>query len=252
MSYLTDYEEIDGGYVAFGGNPKGGKITGKDAKSLLEAIEKRLQKLVSQLELLKEIISQEDVNQKFLRSLPSEWNMHVVVGKNKPDLDSISMDDLYNNLKEGSSILMGMRWLPLIKQRWNVTISIRGATLQENVEHQEHKTTGTGRAQEGMCLLKLLTPQLWCLVMDLESLNKLTDSQIMDNCKKGLEYNAAPPTHTGLFMPPKPNLSYIGLEEFTSEPSVETLNAKTSEDVPKVVKKDNGAPIIENWKSDDE
>ncbi|GJR88526.1 putative ribonuclease H-like domain-containing protein [Tanacetum coccineum] len=29
MSYLTNYEEIDGGYVTFGGNPKGGKITGK-------------------------------------------------------------------------------------------------------------------------------------------------------------------------------------------------------------------------------
>ncbi|GJU17256.1 putative ribonuclease H-like domain-containing protein [Tanacetum coccineum] len=29
ISYLTNYEEIDGGYVAFGGNPKGGKITGK-------------------------------------------------------------------------------------------------------------------------------------------------------------------------------------------------------------------------------
>nr|GEZ29730.1 hypothetical protein [Tanacetum cinerariifolium] len=29
MSFLTDYEEIDRGYVAFGGNPKGGKITGK-------------------------------------------------------------------------------------------------------------------------------------------------------------------------------------------------------------------------------
>ncbi|GJY40343.1 putative ribonuclease H-like domain-containing protein [Tanacetum coccineum] len=29
MSYLTNYEKIDGGYVAFGGNPKGGKITGK-------------------------------------------------------------------------------------------------------------------------------------------------------------------------------------------------------------------------------
>nr|GFB23936.1 hypothetical protein [Tanacetum cinerariifolium] len=42
------------------------------------------------------------------------------------------------------------------------------------------------------------------------------------------------------------------LEEFTSEPAVETLNAKTSEDVPKVVKNDNGAPIIEDWKSDDE
>ncbi|GJV93777.1 ribonuclease H-like domain-containing protein [Tanacetum coccineum] len=30
MSYLTDFEEIDEGYVAFGGNPKGGKITGRD------------------------------------------------------------------------------------------------------------------------------------------------------------------------------------------------------------------------------
>ncbi|GJY32113.1 hypothetical protein Tco_0415608 [Tanacetum coccineum] len=31
-SYLTDYEEIDGGFVAFGGNSKGGKFTGKDFK----------------------------------------------------------------------------------------------------------------------------------------------------------------------------------------------------------------------------
>nr|GFA26191.1 putative ribonuclease H-like domain-containing protein [Tanacetum cinerariifolium] len=29
MSYLFDFEELNGGYVAFGGNPKGGKITGK-------------------------------------------------------------------------------------------------------------------------------------------------------------------------------------------------------------------------------
>ncbi|GJV44982.1 hypothetical protein Tco_1429518 [Tanacetum coccineum] len=28
-SYLSDYEEIDGGFVAFGGDPKEGKITGK-------------------------------------------------------------------------------------------------------------------------------------------------------------------------------------------------------------------------------
>ncbi|GKF45893.1 hypothetical protein Tco_0135695, partial [Tanacetum coccineum] len=30
ISYLTDYEEINGGFVAFRGNSKGGKITGKD------------------------------------------------------------------------------------------------------------------------------------------------------------------------------------------------------------------------------
>ncbi|GKF60062.1 hypothetical protein Tco_0176848, partial [Tanacetum coccineum] len=29
MSYLTDFEEIDGGYVAFGGNPKRREITSR-------------------------------------------------------------------------------------------------------------------------------------------------------------------------------------------------------------------------------
>nr|GFC15749.1 ribonuclease H-like domain-containing protein [Tanacetum cinerariifolium] len=29
MSYMFDFEELNGGYVAFGENPKGGKISGK-------------------------------------------------------------------------------------------------------------------------------------------------------------------------------------------------------------------------------
>ncbi|GJW26750.1 putative ribonuclease H-like domain-containing protein [Tanacetum coccineum] len=37
-SYLTDYEEIDGGFVAFGGNSKGGKITRKGLPSKLFGI----------------------------------------------------------------------------------------------------------------------------------------------------------------------------------------------------------------------
>ncbi|GKF17775.1 hypothetical protein Tco_0062693, partial [Tanacetum coccineum] len=42
MSYLTDYKEIDGGYVTFGGNPKGGKIIrkGKANKSVRLMMEK--------------------------------------------------------------------------------------------------------------------------------------------------------------------------------------------------------------------
>ncbi|GKF06955.1 hypothetical protein Tco_0037623, partial [Tanacetum coccineum] len=46
-----------------------------------------------------EKLSQENVNQKLLRSLSPEWNTHVVVWRNKADLDTLSMDDLYNNLK---------------------------------------------------------------------------------------------------------------------------------------------------------
>ncbi|GJS09110.1 putative ribonuclease H-like domain-containing protein [Tanacetum coccineum] len=34
-SYLSDYEEIDGGFVAFGGDPKRGRITGKDTKCVV-------------------------------------------------------------------------------------------------------------------------------------------------------------------------------------------------------------------------
>ncbi|GJR06467.1 hypothetical protein Tco_0529451, partial [Tanacetum coccineum] len=31
--------------------------------------------------------------------MPSEWNTHVVVWRNKPDLDTMNFDDLYNNFK---------------------------------------------------------------------------------------------------------------------------------------------------------
>nr|GEV07933.1 retrovirus-related Pol polyprotein from transposon TNT 1-94 [Tanacetum cinerariifolium] len=65
----------------------------------LNSIFNRLQKIVSQLAVLGEIFSQEDLNLKFLRVLPSEWNTHVVVWRNKSDLDKISIDDLYNNFK---------------------------------------------------------------------------------------------------------------------------------------------------------
>ncbi|GKF19117.1 ribonuclease H-like domain-containing protein, partial [Tanacetum coccineum] len=65
----------------------------KNAKSLMEAIEK------SQLEIHGETISQEDVNLKLLRSLPSEWKTHTLIWRNKPDLETLRMNDLYNNLK---------------------------------------------------------------------------------------------------------------------------------------------------------
>ncbi|GKC61531.1 hypothetical protein Tco_1089129, partial [Tanacetum coccineum] len=59
----------------------------------------RFQKLISQLEIYGEVISQEDANLKLLRSLPSSWNNIALIMRNKSDLDELSMDDLYNNLK---------------------------------------------------------------------------------------------------------------------------------------------------------
>ncbi|GJT00948.1 ribonuclease H-like domain-containing protein [Tanacetum coccineum] len=59
----------------------------------------RFQKLISQLEIHGEVISQEDANLKLLRSLPSAWNNIALIIRNKSDLDTLSIDDLYNNLK---------------------------------------------------------------------------------------------------------------------------------------------------------
>ncbi|GKF00766.1 hypothetical protein Tco_0027689, partial [Tanacetum coccineum] len=75
-------------------------------------------------------------------------------------------------------------------------------------------------------------------------LDKLIECQIVDNCKKGLGYNAVPPPYKGNFMPPTPDLSFIGLDEFVNKPVVE--NIKSDEEVSKVVRKSDDSLIIED------
>nr|GFA10575.1 hypothetical protein [Tanacetum cinerariifolium] len=53
----------------------------------------------SQLEILRVSLSQEDINLKFLLSLPSEWRTHTLIWRNKTDLEEQSLDDLFNSLK---------------------------------------------------------------------------------------------------------------------------------------------------------
>ncbi|GKD04967.1 retrovirus-related pol polyprotein from transposon TNT 1-94, partial [Tanacetum coccineum] len=140
----------------------------KDAKLLLEAIEKRfggnattkktqrnllkqqyqnftaptsemldktfdrLQKIVSQLELLDEKISQEDVNQKLLRSLSPVWNTHVVVWRNKVEFETMSMDDLYNNFKVYEPEVKGMSNSSLNTQNMAFWSSLNNNTSSSN------------------------------------------------------------------------------------------------------------------------
>ncbi|GJQ95542.1 putative ribonuclease H-like domain-containing protein [Tanacetum coccineum] len=59
----------------------------------------RLQKIISRLTILGVAIAQEDLNSKILSSLPPEWNTHVVVWMNKAEIETMSIDDLYINLK---------------------------------------------------------------------------------------------------------------------------------------------------------
>nr|GEV05358.1 hypothetical protein [Tanacetum cinerariifolium] len=59
----------------------------------------RLQKLISQLEIQGEVIEQEDLNLKLLRCLPSKWETHALIWRNKAEIETISLDDLYYNIK---------------------------------------------------------------------------------------------------------------------------------------------------------
>ncbi|GJT47416.1 hypothetical protein Tco_0956131 [Tanacetum coccineum] len=81
----------------------------KDAKSLWEAIKNRFGGNKESKKMQKTILkqnyknfaasSQEGLDKTYDRSLPSAWNNIALVMRNKSDLDTLSMDDLYNNLK---------------------------------------------------------------------------------------------------------------------------------------------------------
>nr|GFA12208.1 hypothetical protein [Tanacetum cinerariifolium] len=69
------------------------------SSEILDRIHDRLQNLISQLEILRESLSQEDINLKFLRSLPTEWRTQTLIWRNKTYLEEQSLDDLFNSLK---------------------------------------------------------------------------------------------------------------------------------------------------------
>ncbi|GJT83782.1 integrase, catalytic region, zinc finger, CCHC-type containing protein [Tanacetum coccineum] len=75
----------------------------------------------------------------------------------------------------------------------------------------------------------------------------------MDKCKTRLGYNVVPPPYTDNFMPPKSDLVYPSLDDFTdvnesiSESVVEKPTIETNK--PKTARKENGSPIIEDWVS---
>ncbi|GJT72087.1 ribonuclease H-like domain-containing protein [Tanacetum coccineum] len=102
----------------FGGNKESSKVqktllkrqyenfNGNSSEGL-DQIYDRLQKLISQLEIHRETISQKDLNLKLLRRLPFEWKTRTLIWRNNPDIETLSMDDLYNNLKIYEAEVMG-------------------------------------------------------------------------------------------------------------------------------------------------
>ncbi|GJW90252.1 putative ribonuclease H-like domain-containing protein [Tanacetum coccineum] len=130
----------------------------KDAKTLWEATKDRskgldktydrFQKLFSQLEIHGEVISQEDENLKLRRSLPSAWNNIALIMRKKSDLDSLSMDDLYNNMKVYESEIKGKSSLSSNSQNVAFVSSENTSSTNEvvNTAHDVTTTSSQGQA----------------------------------------------------------------------------------------------------------
>ncbi|GJT86752.1 putative ribonuclease H-like domain-containing protein [Tanacetum coccineum] len=149
------------------------------SSEVIEQTYETLQKLISQLEMHGEVIPQEYIIQKFLRSLSQEWTMHTIMWRNKRAIETLSLDDLLNNLKayeskgvddssttienlsdamiysffasqprkedsrrilEGSWTWPTKKELGLTSPRWNVSTAKREDTLQGNAGHPGIKT----------------------------------------------------------------------------------------------------------------
>nr|GEW27808.1 retrovirus-related Pol polyprotein from transposon TNT 1-94 [Tanacetum cinerariifolium] len=71
----------------------------KARTTLLLSLPDEHQLRFSQLQFMGVEVEQDDLKQKFLTSLAPEWLMHTIVWRNKSDLDTMSLNDLYNHLK---------------------------------------------------------------------------------------------------------------------------------------------------------
>nr|GFC71459.1 ribonuclease H-like domain-containing protein [Tanacetum cinerariifolium] len=103
---MTDVKEMWKAIKSrFGGNDESKKMQNYILKQLFESLfvsnseglhkgYDRFQSVLSQLEIHGAGIFTEDANQKLLRSLPASWSQVSLIMRTKPEVDTLSFDDL--------------------------------------------------------------------------------------------------------------------------------------------------------------
>nr|GFA16394.1 hypothetical protein [Tanacetum cinerariifolium] len=157
--------------------------------------------------------------------------------RNKRDLDTISFDDLYNNFK-------------IVKQEVKVTtssssrnmafVSSPSSTNEVNTAYRVSTAYGVSTANTQ--------------VSTASTQASTVSTQVSIANLRFISYNDVLPPPTGLFSPPKLDLSNSSLEEF-QQPKFEGYGPKTSnnvsEDISNEVKESNDAPLVKELVSDD-
>ncbi|GJW59902.1 ribonuclease H-like domain-containing protein [Tanacetum coccineum] len=194
----------------------------KDAKTLFAAIQTRF----GGNEATKK--TQKTLRSKCMRTLSAPSTR-----RNKPDLDTMSFDDLLQQYKK-------------VEQRYKGTIS--SSSNSQNVAFvSSSSSTNKVNIAYGVSIANTQVSPTSTQV-------STASTQVNDKNKTGEGYHAVPPPYTGNFMPPKPDLvladqdEYVFSESVTSVPAFATSKAKTSDSKPK----SGSEPLIEDWISDSE
>ncbi|GJX29901.1 putative ribonuclease H-like domain-containing protein [Tanacetum coccineum] len=150
---MTDAKEMwDAIKSRFGGNDESKKMQKYILKQQFEGFSvsnteglhkgyDRFQSLLSQLEIHGAGVSTEDANQKFLRSLPSAWSQVSLIMRTKPGVDTLSFDDLYNNLRVFESDIKGS--------------TASSSSSPQNVAFVSENTSSTNEVSTAYCVPNL-------------------------------------------------------------------------------------------------
>nr|GEZ21143.1 hypothetical protein [Tanacetum cinerariifolium] len=229
----------------------------------------RFQKLISQLEIHDEVISQDDVNLKLLRSLTSAWNNIALIMRNKSDLDTLSMDFTIETVNAAHSVsaassknqastasyaddakeeLTNFALMAFTCQGLSSSSSSDSELENALKEKEDLKLKLEKFETSSKNLTKLINSQMSAIdktglgydghVNESEVLNNVVDScesdgddnQVNDKFKKCEGYHEVLPPYTGNYMPPRADLSFAGLDNSVFKSKV----SETITSVPKI------------------
>nr|GEU55296.1 ribonuclease H-like domain-containing protein [Tanacetum cinerariifolium] len=274
----------------FGGNDKSKKMQKYLLKQQFEGFFvstlKEFQTLLSQLEILGVCVSHKDANQKFLRSLPSFWSQVALIMRTKPVLDTLSFDDLYNNLRVferdvkgttvSSSNTQNMAFVSA--ENTSSTNDINDDDMEEmdlkwqGILLETTELKGTKTTEEEM--MGTMETKLETMSVFMNKPSDLEDTPVNDRFADGM--HAVPPLMTENYMPSGPDVEKdyskftyglkqtsadesdskpSGYASFESDSSVETSTSMPElvENASKVVcepKVWTDAPIIKEYELD--
>ncbi|GJZ88718.1 ribonuclease H-like domain-containing protein [Tanacetum coccineum] len=135
----------------------------------------RFQSLLSQLEIHGVGVSTKDANQKFLRSLSSAWSQVSLIMRTKPGVDSLSFDDLYNNLRVFESDVKGSTASSSSNQNVAFVSENTSSTNEVSTAYGVSNSSGHNSQSEHPSSYSFLANQSSCPQLDHEDLEQLDE-----------------------------------------------------------------------------